>query len=73
MTITLPPLPPRIPTIPAPPRGDYAVADAGDAIRLDVYGEPYGDRVVAFLTPEQAMNLSRALGAWAVRQPAGLV
>ena len=63
----IPPLPPVIPAAPKPRVDDYAVADAGDAIRLDLYGEPYGDRVVAFLTPEQAMNLSRVLGAWALQ------
>lgn len=60
--IIIPPPPPRV-----TPAADYAVCDLGDVIRLDLYGEPIGDRVVAFLTPEQAMNLSRVLGRAALR------
>lgn len=69
MSLPLPPKPP-LPTTPVKRYDDFTVAPVYKAVRLDLYGEIHmpGDRCVAMLTPDAAMELSRQLASAALKE-----
>lgn len=48
---------------------DFAACLAGKHVRVDVYGEIFDQRAVAFLTRNQALRFSRELARLAMQVP----